>query len=468
MEGETVKCTRDGCDTDIPLIRENLIVLRPEVPLLSAKCPECGKTKILTKDVSIKLVDLYFKDELEELNEIEAESCDGPLMPSKDLSEMVEETLGLLGYKGKTWKDKIKAIVEFVKSGPMYQTPQGLHQLLAAWKVDAQHIPMVVNKVFGATDGQSQMPQYGNPVNAGTPMPNYPGSVSNTPGPVGAGYSVTQAPNGQVIVLPPPTAPTPTVKKTPESDDTIIIEEKLGKKGEVVSRVIKQKATQSTAPAAEQKSAIEEFGAMVNLLKDAGVIGNRTEPAPPPPAVSPEIAQTLDKISGVLNTLSNTQSAARVDRDDHDGEVSRQYKTELKELNDEIKQMRDDQHKAEMLSLRNEVNAIRDHANNASPSGLNDFQFEIDSNQKNLQTITTAVESTGSKLIEPLIEMQTMQAKLNGMLAIRQLEMNDQVPPGTYASAVAPTKDVSDEEVSDKLKMWRERAGVDDVDEGQI
>jgi hypothetical protein len=68
----------------------------------------------------------------------------------------------------------------------------------------------------------------------------------------------------------------------PESDDTIIIEEKLGKKGEVVSRVIKQKATQSTAPAAEQKSAIEEFGAMVNLLKDAGVIGNRTEPAPPP------------------------------------------------------------------------------------------------------------------------------------------------------------------------------------------
>ena len=464
MEGETVKCTRDGCDTDIPLIRENLIVLRPEVPLLSAKCPECGKTKILTKDVSIGLVDLYFKDELEELNEIEAESCDGPLMPSKDLSEMVEETLGLLGYKGKTWKDKIKAIVEFVKSGPMYQTPQGLHQLLAAWKVDAQHIPMVVNKVFGATDGQSQMPQYGNPVNAGTPMPNYPGSVSNTPGPVGAGYSVTQAPNGQVIVLPPPTAPTPTVKKTPESDDTIIIEEKLGKKGEVVSRVIKQKAT-PTAPAAEQKSGIEEFGSMINLLKDAGVIGNRTEPAPPPPAVSPEIAQTLDKISGVLNTLSNTQSAARVDRDDRDSDASRQYKTEMKELNDEIKQMRDDQHKAEMSSLRSEVNALREHATNSSTSGLNDFQFEIDSKQKNLQTITEAVESTGSKLIEPLIEMQSMQAKLSGMLAVRQLEMADQVPPGTYASAIAPKKDVSDDEVSSTLKTWRERADVVDVGE---
>ena len=465
MEGETVKCTRDGCDTDIPLIRENLIVLRPEVPLLSAKCPECGKTKILTKDVSIGLVDLYFKDELEELNEIEDESCDGPLMPSKDLSEMVEETLGLLGYKGKTWKDKIKAIVEFVKSGPMYQTPQGLHQLLAAWKVDAQHIPMVVNKVFGATDGQSQMPQYGNPVNVSTPMPNYPGSVSNTPGPVGAGYSMAQAPNGQVIVLPPPTAPTPTVKKTPESDDTIIIEEKLGKKGEVVSRVIKQKATQANAPAAEQKSAIEEFGAMVNLLKDAGVIGNRTEPAPPPPAVSPEIAQTLDKISGVLNTLSNTQSAARVDRDDRDSNATQQYKTEMKELNDEIKQMRDEQHTAEMSSLRSEINALRNNATNSSHSGLNDFQFEIDSKQRNLQTITEAVESTGSKLIEPLIEMQSMQAKLSGMLAIRQLEIADQVPPGTYASAIAPKKELSDDEVSSTLKTWRERADVDGVGE---
>jgi uncharacterized phage infection (PIP) family protein YhgE len=195
------------------------------------------------------------------------------------------------------------------------------------------------------------------------------------------------------------------------------------------------------------------------------MIGNRTEPTPPPPAVSPEIAQTLDKISSVLNTLSNSQSAARVDRDDHDGDVSRQYKTELKGLNDEIKQMRDDQHKAEMSSLRSEVNALREHATNSSPSGLNDFQFEIESKQKNLQTITEAVESTGSKLIEPLIEMQSMQAKLSGMLAVRQLEMADQVPPGTYASAIAPKKDVSDDEVSSTLKTWRERADVVDVGE---
>jgi len=465
MEEQTIRCTRDGCETDIPLIRENLVVLRPEVPLLSAKCPECGKTKILTKDVSIELVDLYFKGDLDDLDDLEDISCDGPFMPSKDLSKLVEETLDLLGYKGKKWKDKVKAIVEFVKSGSTYQTPQGLHQLLAAWKIDVQHIPMIVEKVFGTTDNSGQMPQYNFPNNMGCQTPNYPGPTGAQPAPVGAGYSMTQAPNGQVIVLPPPTAPTPTIKKTPESDDTIIIEEKVGKKGEVISRVIKQKATQAAAPAAEQKSGLEEFGSMLNLLKDVGMIGNRTEPAPPPPAVSPEIAQTLDKISSVLNTLSNTQSVARVDRDDYDSDVSRQYKIELKELNDEIKQMRDDQHKAEMSSLRSEIDAMRDSVVNTSPSGLNDFQFEIDSKQKNLQTLTEAVESTGSKLIEPLIEMQSMQAKLSGMLAIRQLEMADQVPPGTYASAIAPKKELSDDEVNSTLKTWRERAGVDDVGE---
>jgi hypothetical protein len=165
-----------------------------------------------------------------------------------------------------------------------------------------------------------------------------------------------------------------------------------------------------------------------------------------------------------LNTLSNTQSAARVDRDDRDSNATQQYKTEMKELNNEIKQMRDEQHTAEMSSLRSEINALRNHATNAPPSGLNDFQFEIDSKQKNLQTITSAVESTGSKLIEPLIEMQSMQAKLSGMLAVRQLEMADQVPPGTYASAIAPKKELSNDEVSSTLKTWRERAGVDDVD----
>ena len=59
MDEQTVKCTRPDCNTDIQLIRENLVVLRPEVPLLSAKCPECGKTRVLTKDISKELVELY-------------------------------------------------------------------------------------------------------------------------------------------------------------------------------------------------------------------------------------------------------------------------------------------------------------------------------------------------------------------------------------------------------------------------
>jgi len=470
MGEQTVECTRPDCDTDIPLVKENLIILRPEVPLLSAQCPECGKTRVLTKDISIELGQKYFKDlladSLESLGVVtENDECEGPLMPSKDISKMVKETLELLGYKGKAWGPKVKAIVEFVKSSATYQNPQGLHQLLAAWKVDSQHIPMIVTKVFGSQEN----PQYNFAPNMGSgPMPNYTGLAPGAqPTPVGAGYSMTQTPQGQVIIIPPVTPPATKQEREQESDDTVIIEEKVGKNGEVISRVIKQKApAQASAPQApqvEQKSSVDELNATLTLLKGFGVIGNEPRQEPPPPAVSPEIAKTLDKISNVLATLSNTQSPAR-DRDDRESEAARQYKTELKELNDEIKQMRDEQHNAEMAALRSEIGTMRSTINNVSPHGLNDFQFGIDSKQKNLQTLTQAVESAGAKLVEPLVAMQTMQSKLSGLMAIRQLEAEDRVAPGTYMGALTPKQDVPDDEVSNTLQTWRERAGVSKSD----
>lgn len=454
---QTVKCTRDGCETDIPLVKENLVILRPEVPLLSAKCPECGKTRVLTKEISQGLVDLYFKGELDELSEFEDMGSEGPLMPSKDLSNMVEETLGLLGYTGKVWKPKVKAIVEFVKSASTYQTPQGLHQLLAAWKIDSQHIPMIVQKVFGSLDSQGQIPQYNLPQTAGYQVPNYTGATGAPTVPIGAGYSMAQTPQGQVVVLPPPTPPD-TSKQKPGSDDTVIIEEKV-KDGKVIGRIIKQKASaQALAP--EQKSSTTELASIITLLKEVGVIGNTSKPEPMPPVESPEITKTLEKISSVLATLSNAQPSSRVDRDDHESAATRQYKDELKELNTEIKQMREDGHKAEMSSLRDEINNMRRLVDGAPAKGLSDFQFGLDSKQKNLETVTDVVKSTGDKVIEPLIEMQKMQARLNGMLAVRQLEMEDQVAPGTYISVLAPKQDVTDDEVNNTLQTWRERAGA--------
>jgi len=462
MTERTVDCTRPDCGTKIELIKENLIILRPEVPLLSAQCPECGKTRVLTKEISLELADLYFKDALSGLPDLEDEEC-GPLMPSEDISKVVKETLELLGYKGKVWKSKVIAIAEFVKSSSIYQNPQGLHQLLAAWKVDSQHIPMIVQKVFGSQES----PQYNFAPNMGmgNPMPNYAGLGSGAqPVPVGAGYSMTQTPQGQVIILPPVTSPATKKERERESDDTVIIEEKVGKNGEVVSRVIKQKvpaqASAPQAPPVEQKSSVDELNATLTLLKGFGVIGNEPRQEPPPPAVSPEVTKTLDKISNVLATLSNTQSPARADRDDRESEAARQYKAELKELNDEIKKMREEQHKAEMVALRNEINAMRHAVDGVPAHGLNDFQFEVDSKQKNLQALTRVVESTGAKLIEPLVGMQTMQSKLSGLMAIRQLESEDRVAPGTYMGVLTPKQDVPDDEVSSTLQTWRERAGI--------
>jgi len=460
MDEQTVKCTRPDCDTEIPLIRDNLVVLRPEVPLLSAKCPECGKTRVLTKDISKELVELYFKGDIEEMMEFDDMGCDGPLMPSKDLSKLVEETLDLLGYSGKKWKSKVKAITEFVKSGSTYQTPQGLHQLLAAWKIDSQHIPMIVQKVFGTIEG-SQMPQYNFSQTAGYQAPNYIGAPFGQPTPIGSGYGMAQTPQGQIVVIPPPTPPASLSSKK-DDEDMIIIEEKVGTSGKVTSRVIKQKPQKPPEPA-EQKSGLSEFGAMVTMLKEMGVIGNESPPEPLPPVVSPEITATLEKIGNVLNALSAAQSPAYTERPE--SVASQQYKDELKGLNDEIKKMRDDQHKDEITSLRNEISAMRNSISNAPATGLNDAQFEISSKQQNLQTITQAIESTGSKLVEPMIQMQTMQSKLQGMMAVRQLEISDNVVPGTYMRAITPTEEVSDAEVSDTLQTWRDRVKKGDGDD---
>ena len=457
-EEKTIECTRRDCGCEIVLNKDNLIITRPEVPLLAAKCPECSKTRMLTKELSIELVALYFEGELEDM--LDPEMCEeGPLMPSEDLSKTVEDTLILLGYKGKLWKDKVKAIIEFVRSSATYQNPQGLHQLLAAWKVDSRHIPMIIEKVFGEPVCQNTTPQYNIPGSPGLAPPHYQGLGGAPPAQLGGGYSMAQTPQGQIVVIPPPTPPVSSSKSN-DSDDTIIIEEKLGKGGQVTSRVIKQKANQAMAPEPERNSSIDDFASMLGVMKDLGVLGKEPEPVPEPAPMSPEIMQTLDKISSVLAGMSNNQSSARVDREERVSDSDNQHQIELKALSDEIARMREDKHTAEMNSFRDEIRALRDSKN--TNTGLNDFQFEVGSKQQNLQMITGAVESTGNKIIEPLIEMQKQQAQLNGLFAIRQLETDDRVPAGTYIGALAPKKEVPDDEVSDTLAAWRARAGSSD------
>uniref|UniRef100_A0A6M3LZK9 Uncharacterized protein n=1 Tax=viral metagenome TaxID=1070528 RepID=A0A6M3LZK9_9ZZZZ len=464
MSEQTIKCTRSDCDTDIPLVKENLIVVRPEVPLLSAQCPECGKTRVLNKGVSKELSVLYFESEL--FNELEA-SEDGPLMPSMDLSQMVTETLKLLGYRGNRWDQKIKAIGEFVKDSSTYQNPQGLHTLLAAWKVDSQHIPMIVQKVFGSIESQPSQYNFNPNIGSMGPIPNYTGMPSK-PVPMGAGYTMQQTPQGQVIIIPPAPPATPAPQPQRESDDTVTIVETV-EDGKVVSRTIKQKASaQSGVPAAEQKSSADELKSVMDVLKDFGVIGSTTNPGPSPQAASPEITKTLEKISSVLATIGNERSSAHLDSTDRESAATTQYKNELKALNDEIKKMREDQHKVEMSSLKDEVSAMRRLVENAPANGLSDFQFGVDSKQKNLKMISDVVASTGNKIVEPLIELQMMQGRFNGLLAVRQLELEDKVAPGTYLSALATKQDVPDEVVSNTLKTWRERAGSVRESDGDV
>jgi len=317
---------------------------------------------------------------------------------------------------------------------------------------------MIVQKVFGSIESQPSQYNFNPNIGSMGPIPNYTG-VSSKPVPMGAGYTMQQTPQGQVIIIPPAPPATPAPQPQRESDDTVTIVETV-EDGKVVSRTIKQKASaQSGVPAAEQKSSADELKSVMGILKEFGVIGSTTNPNPSPQAASPEITKTLEKISSVLATIGNERSSAHLDSTDRESAAATQYKNELKDLNDEIKKMREDQHKVEMSSLKDEVSAMRRLVENAPANGLSDFQFGVDSKQKNLKMISDIVASTGNKIVEPLIELQMMQGRFNGLLAVRQLELEDKVAPGTYLSALATKQDVPDEVVSNTLKTWRERAG---------
>ena len=160
-DGATVICARktsEGkCGVEIELLKENLVVMRPEVPLLAAICPVCGGSNILKKVLSIQLVDDFFEGSVEDV-EIEED----PMLPvSESIADKVANALKLVGYEGKKWKKPVSVIKEFVQTVPMYQQPEGLQQLLATWKIDAHHIPLIIQRVFGSTEMQPPINQFG-------------------------------------------------------------------------------------------------------------------------------------------------------------------------------------------------------------------------------------------------------------------------------------------------------------------
>ncbi|MBU0847064.1 hypothetical protein KKH23_07710, partial [Patescibacteria group bacterium] len=302
MEINEITCNRkigDGvCGVKIPLVRKNLRVYNTKTGIISAICPECSKGQLLGKQLSKILMEREFNGESppdvgDTHNETRGESGEGtdnsgeggscndggdgdltgasstagmtrtqhiereapaePLFPSTSFSDKVIKTLDIFGIRGAKYKDKMALLTDFVKTVPMYQTPQGLHTLLVTMGfVDVQLIPLIITRIFGSIDG--------NPAPQGMGYTGFQGGMqypfSNPPtNPSPGGMPIIQQlPNGQIIVIPPTPNPSPAPYYQPaparmgRSEDESTMEEVIDKDGRVTKRIYHGADARKTAP----------------------------------------------------------------------------------------------------------------------------------------------------------------------------------------------------------------------------
>ncbi|MBE9492359.1 MAG: hypothetical protein IMY70_05695 [Bacteroidetes bacterium] len=447
----------EPCGAEIPLIPENLAVLRPEVPLLRSICPVCGNSNILTKEVSIPLADMYFKEEIE--SKLAGDSGD-EVMPSAGFAEKVKEALDSMGYNGKKYTKKVKTICEFVETVPMYQTSQGLHQLLAQMGIDNRHIQLIVIKVFGTNDMINRgVPDYS--FLGGQPQGNVPNVYGQPAGPqnpnqqqVGP-YIQTTTPQGQVILIPNPQPQMPPQypyqQQQPQAatqpiiidrggvqsqDEKITISEKVDHEGHVVERIISQPKTSYTPPAPTPNDGVNSMKDMVEMLGTMGVFkGNEAAPGPDP---------QIDKMEA-----RHEQAMAEM------RQMNQQQQENLTALKDQMHQEEINNIKGYMGALDEKVKELSDPRFRGT---MNTEQAKIRAQTDNLGTVSDHLESLGDRVLEPLAEAQKMQARTNGAITIRQMEIQEGLAPGTLLNVVFGNAQPSNDDVKVTTDKWQKKA----------
>lgn len=461
VENETITCQRktDGvaCGTEIPLVKENLSILRPDVPLLSAVCPACHQAKSLSKQLSKTLADQFFKDEIAE--EIEEKESGTNMMPSTGIANRVEETLGLLGYKGKSWKDKITAIVEFSRTTPLYQTPQGMHQLLAAWGIDVQHIPMVIQKVFGGADTMN--------------APNYNFGSQNS----GGGFIMQPGPQGQMMLVPiqgqqssqSPVQPiifntggnqNERVGRAEDGEDVVI--EKLDSEGKVKERIIKSKHKRDSQVDKPEDQTLK----MITLFKELGLIQTQQQRTEQQTSRVPdEMTETLEQLKDAIITMGQP---ARERPDKSENEDIKKMSETVNKLTEQIqtyeKEKRDNENKAvkdQLSEMKLMISNFQERKRGDEPAaGLSDLQFGTHTQHKNLETVTESVTHVGDRITQPLNEILKNQQRMNSLLLVRDIEKQDGVAPGTYMKVLMPAATPGEGEVKATVQKWQDKAAA--------
>lgn len=443
------------CGAEVPLVKENLRVLNAKVPSLTAVCPVCGYSNALTKEISAPLVEMYFSEEIKTAPALKspggtADDDDNPddFRPAAKLAKNVIDTLKLLGpYKGAKWTEKLRAIGDFIQTTPAYNTPQGVYGLLLTFGIDAAHLNMVIQRAFSG-------------INAG--LPGMPAEVIGMPGapqfiqpitagmPPGMGGSIQQLPGGQVIVVPPTNQPVAMQGQLGGGGD--VVEEILDKSGNVARRIVHRSARDGGG------SAIEQMAAMVAVMKDLGIVGGAANAQQ---AQDPVVAAMVTQMQGLLDVVSKLKSDQDALRNQ---DATKELKDMISGFEQQIQEMREEKHDSELRTLMDRINQME---RGVSGHRVTDVPGEpIERTKMNLQhdTINKAgdrAEALILKTIDPLIEMQKVQMRMNALLMIRQVEQQDMVPPGTYTRTLVDatkTQEPADDVVQSQKDKWRERA----------
>lgn len=443
------------CGAEVPLIKENLRVLNPKVPSVAAICPECGYSNALTKDLSAPLVEKYFSDEVKAAVALKSpgalpDDTEDPddFRPAAKLAKNVIDTLKILGpYKGPKWVEKLRAIADFIQTTPAYGTPQGVYGLLLTFGVDAAHLNMVIQRAFSGVNAglPGQSPEF---IGLQGPPQFMQPLVQGATGSYGG--TVQQLPGGQVIIVPPTTQQGVITDRGSEGGD--VIEEILDKSGNVARRIVHRSARGGGG------SAIEQMAAMVAVMKDLGVVGS---PGGAPPVQDPVIQGVLEQMKGLIDVVSKIKTDQDMLRN---RDTTKELQDTLAGFEKQIQELRDEKHDTELRTLLDRLNQIERGDRKYRDSGGPEEPIEKTKMTLQHDTVNKAgdrAEALVLKVMDPLIEMQKTQMRVNALLLIRQVEQQDGVVPGTYTrtlSEPASSHEPTDDEVESQKKRWRERA----------
>jgi len=481
-EGNTITCNRrmqggGTCGTTFPLVRENLRITKrkPGTPsLISAVCPSCGFPRFLNREKSLEL----FASEFPEVSDPDSIGDTGseggstggggeggeavgriapegpPKSPSESLARTVEEILTNLQYDTKAWIPRVRIIHKMVKNTAIYQTPEGLAQLLALFGIDAQHIPLVVQYVFS----RRSAPQAGiGPIYLGGEG-GYGYQYSQIPlGGTSANYppgapQIVQTPSGQLIIMPPSTPSHPVLRE--ERSDTVTVEEILDDEGKVKKRIVR---SPKGAVPAQASNPLNDIEGILSVLQKLTAITARDDKEGDTTVILEELKAQRHETNTFLASLADRRREKEPAKSEREAALESQNVT----LSSRIEEMIKEQQAQERMSIEARVKALEEGKVGTviDTKGMTPTQAEAIRQDKNMKTVLEAVERIGDKIAEPIKDLYDRNVAYTTLLTIREMARQDNVPVETYLQAMVRPKEPTSAEVASTVKGWKDKAG---------